>query len=83
MNDKYKQTQCNALGYRIDLYYHDYKLAIETDENRHDSRNIDYKIKRQKTILLELVLTKKTLIFLQLSMKYLDKSNNQLKISNR
>ena len=27
------QTQYNVLGYRIDLYFHDYKLAIEIDEN--------------------------------------------------
>ena len=27
------QTRYNILGYRIDLYFHDYKLAIETDEN--------------------------------------------------
>ena len=33
---------------RIDLYFHDYKLAIEVDENRQSDRNIDYKIKRQK-----------------------------------
>ena len=37
-------------GYRIDLYFQDYKLAIETDENRHRNRNIDYEIKRQKAI---------------------------------
>ena len=27
------QTQCKVLGYRIDLYFQDYKLAIEIDEN--------------------------------------------------
>ena len=48
------QTQYNVLGYRIDLYFHDYKLAIETDENGHSNRNIDYEIKRQKTIEQEL-----------------------------
>ena len=26
------QTQCSVLGYRIDLYFHKYKLAIEVDE---------------------------------------------------
>ena len=26
-----------VLSYRIDLYFHDYKLAIETDENGHNS----------------------------------------------
>ena len=32
----------------IDLYFHDYQLAIETDENGRSDRNIDCKIKRQK-----------------------------------
>ena len=44
------QSKCNMLGYRIDLYFHDYKLAIETDENGHRNRNIDYEIKRQNAI---------------------------------
>ena len=30
----------------IDLYFHDYKLAIEIDRNGRSNRNIDYKIKR-------------------------------------
>ena len=42
------QTQYIILSYRIELYSHDYKLAIEIDENRHSDRNIDYKRKRQK-----------------------------------
>ena len=44
------QTQYNVLGYKIDLCFHDYKLAIEIDENRHSERNIDYKIKGQKAM---------------------------------
>ena len=40
--------------YMIELYVHDYKLAIEIDESGHCSRNIDYKIKKQKTIEQEL-----------------------------
>ena len=44
------QTQCNVLNDRIDLYFYDYKLAIELDENGHSDRNIDYEIKQQKTI---------------------------------
>ena len=44
------QTQYNVLGYRIDLNFHDYKLAIEIDENGSSDRNIDNEIKRQKTI---------------------------------
>ena len=27
------KTQHNVLGYRTDLHFHDYKLAIEIDEN--------------------------------------------------
>ena len=49
MKEKNKQTQCNILGYRIDLYFHDYKFAIEINENR-----LGYRIKRQKTIEQEL-----------------------------
>ena len=26
-----KQTQCNVLGYRIEVYFHDYKLPVEID----------------------------------------------------
>ena len=48
------QAQYNVLGYRIDLYFPDYKLAIETDENGHSDRNIDKGIKRQKAIEQEL-----------------------------
>ena len=84
------QTQYNALNYRIDLYFHDWKVAKEIDEDRLNDMNIDYEIKRQKTIeqelglnWLDLILIKKTLIFLKLSMKYLDALNNRLKNSNR
>ena len=38
---KNMQTQYNILSYRIDLYLHDYKLAIEIDENGRNGRNID------------------------------------------
>ena len=82
------QTQYNVLNYGTELYFHDYKLAIEIDENGHSGRYIDYEIKRQKEIeqelgcisLLELILTKKTLIFLELSMKYLDILNILLRL---
>ena len=33
-------TQCNVSSYRIHLYFHGYKLAIEIDENGHSDRNI-------------------------------------------
>ena len=48
------QTQYTVLSYRFELYFHDYKLAIETDENGHSDRNIDYEIKRQKAMEQEL-----------------------------
>ena len=48
------QTQYTVLGYRIDLYFHIYKLAIEVDELGHNDRNIDYEIERQKALQREL-----------------------------
>ena len=36
-----------VLSYRIHLHFHDYKFAIETDENRHSDRSIDYEIKNK------------------------------------
>ena len=44
------QTQYSVLGYKIDLYVHEYKLAIEVDELRHADRNINNEIKRQKAL---------------------------------
>ena len=32
------QTQYKVLSYRIDSYFHDYKLAIENDEKGHSGR---------------------------------------------
>ena len=40
------QTQYSVLGYKIDLYFNDYKLAIEFDEKSHKNRNIGHEIKR-------------------------------------
>ena len=48
------QTQCTVLGYRIDLYFHKYNLAIEVDELGHNDRNIDYEIQRQRALEREL-----------------------------
>ena len=47
-------SQYNVLRYRIDLYFHDYKLPIEIDKNGHSDRNINYKIKRQNVIEQEI-----------------------------
>ena len=48
------QIHYNVIGYRIDLYFHDYKLAIEIDELGHNDRNLDYEIQRQKALEREL-----------------------------
>ena len=48
------QTQYTVSGYRIDLYFHKYKLAIEVDELGHNDRNIDYEIQRQRALEREL-----------------------------
>ena len=44
------QTQYSVLGYRIDLYFHNYKLALEVNERGHEDINIDHDIKRVEAI---------------------------------
>ena len=51
---EYIQTQYSVLGYRIDLFFHEYKLPIEVDELRHADRNINNEIERQKALEKEL-----------------------------
>ena len=41
------QTQYAVIGFRIDLYFHKYKLPIEVDELGHNDRNIDNEIQRE------------------------------------
>ena len=77
------EIQYNVLDYRIDLYFHDYKLRIKINENRNRDRNIVYKIKRQKVIVQELGckiirIDPNKGHFLKLSMKYLDKKNQTI-----
>ena len=48
------QTQYSVLGYRIDLYFHKYKLAIDVDELGHADRSLSNKIKGQKALEKEL-----------------------------
>ena len=48
------QTQYSVLSYRIDLYFHKYKLAIEVDELGHSDRNINDEIERQRALEREL-----------------------------
>ena len=49
-----KQSQYTVLNFRIDLYFHKYKRAIEIDELGHSDRNINYEIERQKALEREL-----------------------------
>ena len=78
------KTQYNILGYRIDLYFHNYKIAIEIDKNGHSDGNIDYDLKRQKAIEQELG-CKFIRIYLDeedfdiFRAKYLETLNNRLK----
>ena len=48
------QTQYNVLSYKIDLYFLDYKLAIEVKEGLIKIGLIDHEIKKQKTSEKEL-----------------------------
>ena len=47
------QTKYNVLSYRIDLHFHDYKLAIEIDEKEHSNKILTAKSK-EKAIEQEL-----------------------------
>ena len=44
------QTQYSVLGFRSDLYFHKYKLAIEVYELGHADRNLSKEIERQKAL---------------------------------
>ena len=48
------QIQYTVLGYRLDLYFYEHKLAIEIDELGHNDRNTDYETKREREIKNEL-----------------------------
>ena len=48
------QTQYTVIGYRIDLCFHEHKLAIEVDELGHVDRNLNNEIERQKALEREL-----------------------------
>ena len=48
------QAQYTVIGYRIDLYFHKHKLAIEVDELGHADRNLNNEIERQKALEKEL-----------------------------
>ena len=48
------QTQYTVIGYRIDIYFREYKLAIEIDELDHNDWKIDNEIQRKRAIEKEL-----------------------------
>ena len=48
------ETQHSLIGYRIDLYFHNNKLAIEVDKLGHADRNMNNEIERQKALEKEL-----------------------------
>ena len=48
------QEQYTVLGYRIDLYFRKYKLAIEVDELGHNDRSADHETQGQRALEREL-----------------------------
>ena len=47
------QSEYSILGYRNDLYFYDYKLAIEDDKLGHKDRNINWETEREKEKAIE------------------------------
>ena len=48
------QIHYRVLGYETDIYFHDYKLAVEIDEKDYQNRDISREIERQKALEKEL-----------------------------
>ena len=48
------QTHYRVSGYEIDIYFHDYKLAVEIDEKDLQDRHISCEIEIQKALEKEL-----------------------------
>ena len=71
------QTQYNVLGYKIDLCFHDYRLAIQIDGKGHKDRNTNDEIQRQKALEKELGCK---FIRINLDEKYfsIKKANNEI-----
>ena len=77
------QTQHNNLSYMIGMHFHDYsQYKLMEMDKAPEPFTTKYKNKQQQNCnsvlnLLELILEKKDLIFLELSIKYLNTLNNQ------
>ena len=46
---------CKYILFRIDIYFREYSLAVETDEKGHTDRDFIFEKKRQKTLEKNLV----------------------------
>ena len=47
-------TQYQVSGFRIDLYFTKYKIAVECDEHNHSDRDPEYEVNRENTLKSEL-----------------------------
>ena len=82
------QTKYSVVGYRIDLYFHKHKLAIEIDELGHADRNLSNEFERQKEKRLEKELD---CIFIRINLdekkfnifKEINKIHKHIKISTK
>ena len=80
------QTKYSVVGYRIDLYFHKHKLAIEIDELGHADRNLSNEFERQKALEKEL-----DCIFIRINLdekkfnilKEINKIHRHIKISTK
>ena len=71
------QAQHNILSYRIDLYFHGYKLAIEIDENGDSDRKVQKAIEQELDCrFIRNDPDKEDFDISELLMEYLDTLNN-------
>ena len=47
------KTQYRVLTYKVDFYFHEYKLAVEIDKKGHKDRNEDYEKQNEELIKKE------------------------------
>ena len=51
------KNECEYILSRIDVYFSEYPLAVETDEKGHTDKDFIFEEKRQKTLEKNLVVT--------------------------
>ena len=54
LEEENMQTQYSVLGYKMDLFFHEYKLATEDDKLGYNDRNIDCEIEKLKAVVKKL-----------------------------